>query len=110
MTQPRHGAGGEPRGDSTRAGETRGERGGGANAAEAKAGAGAGAGEAGEVVAAAEAEGEAAAEAEGEAAEEEGAEEAEAVATFERCLVPCCREAEVWLVLSRAPTLSLTQP
>ena len=52
----------------------------------------------------------AAAEAEGEAAEEEDAEEAEAVATFERCLVPCCREAEVWLVLSRAPTLSLTQP
>ena len=25
------------------------------------------------------------------------AEEAEAVATFERCLVPCCREAQVWL-------------
>ena len=109
MTQPRHGARGEQRGDSTRTGEPTGERGGGANAAEAKAGAGAGAGEAGEVVAAAAAEGEAAAEAEGEAAEEE-AEEAEAVATFERCLVPCCREAEVWLVLSRAPTLSLTQP
>ena len=101
MTQQRHGAGGEQRGDSTRTGEPTGERGGGAKAAEAKAGAGAGAGEAGEVAAAAEAEGEAA---------EEDAEEAEAVATFERCLVPCCREAEVWLVLSRAPTLSLTQP
>ena len=98
MTQPRHGAGGEPRGDSTRAGEARGERGGGANAAEAETETTA----AGEVAAAAEAE--------GEAAEEEDAEEAEAVATFERCLVPCCREAEVWLVLSRAPTLSLTQP
>ena len=100
MTQPRHGAGGEQRGDSTRTGDATGERGGGAKAAEAEAAAGAG--EAGEVAAAAEAEGEVAA-----AAEEE---EAEAVATFERCLVPCCREAEVWLVLSRAPTLSLTQP
>ena len=94
MTQPRHGAGGEQRGDSTRTGDATGERGGGAKAAEAEAETAAAAGE---VAAAAEAE-----------AEEE--EEAEAVATFERCLVPCCREAEVWLVLSRAPTLSLTQP
>ena len=93
MTQPRHGARGEQRGDSTRTGAPRGERGGGAKAAEAEA----------ETAAAA---GEVAAEAEAEAE----AEEAEAVATFERCLVPCCREAEVWLVLSRAPTLSLTQP
>ena len=36
-------------------------------------------------------------EAEAGSAEEAEAEEAEAVAIFERCLVPCCREAEVGL-------------